>query len=481
MTPDATAVLLSRIQFGFTVSFHIIFPAFTIGLGAWLAVLEALHLRTGLPVYRRLFDFWLRVFAVAFGLGVVSGIVMAFQFGSNWSELSRRSGPIQGPLLAYESFTAFALEASFFGVLIFGRSRIPAWAYLASAVLVAVGTSLSSFWILVNNSWMQVPTGFEMAPDGSFSPTNWLDIVFNAVVWVRFPHMILAAYVTTAFCIAATGAWHLLRDQHKPEAQVMLRMGLGLAAVLVPAQMLFGHLTGDYVVKHQPSKIAAIEGRWNDEQPAGEVIIAWPDETAAKNLFELKLPPPFGSLVDSASLSAKEVGLNSMPREDWPPVAIPFFTFRIMVGIAVLMLVLAWGGSWYAWRGRLQEKRWLLWPVFFSFPLGFAATLAGWFTAEVGRQPWTVFGQLRTIDAVTPFLKSQEVATSLAVFGSVYALIFVFGAFYIYRLLRAGPGPVTAAPIGASNAKRPFAVPGGSPQPSTIRGSETSPSPTPAE
>ena len=465
MVPDATALILSRIQFGFTVSFHIIFPAFTIGLGAWLAVLEALHLWSGKPVYRRLFDFWLRIFAVAFGLGVVSGIVMAFQFGSNWSELSRRSGPIQGPLLAYESFTAFALEASFFGVLIFGRRRIPPALYLASAVLVAVGTSLSSFWILVNNSWMQAPTGFEATADGSFVPTSWFDIIFNGVVWVRFPHMILAAYVTTAFCVAATGAWHLLRGSHREESVAMLRMGLGLAAVLVPAQMLFGHLNGDYVVRLQPSKIAAIEGRWHDEQPAGEVMIGWPDEDARRNWFEIKLPPPVGSLIDSSSLTAKEVGLDSIPRENWPPVLIPFFAFRIMVGIAVLMLALAWGGSWYAWKRQLHTKRWLLWPVFLSFPLGFVATLTGWLTAEVGRQPWTVFGQLRTADAVTPTLATREVATSLAVFGSVYALIFVFGAYYIYRLLKAGPGPVTAAPNSASNPKRPLAVPGASPEP----------------
>ncbi len=474
MPPDATALILSRIQFGFTVSFHIIFPAFTIGLGAWLAVLEALNLWTGNSVYRRLFDFWLRIFAVAFGLGVVSGIVMAFQFGSNWSELSRRSGPIQGPLLAYESFTAFALEASFFGVLIFGRKRIPPALYLLSAVLVAVGTSLSSFWILVNNSWMQVPTGFVVTSDGGFVPTNWFNIIFNGVVWVRFPHMILAAYVTTAFCVAATGAWHLLRGSHRDESLTMLRMGLGLAAVLVPAQMVFGHLNGDYVVKHQPSKIAAIEGRWHDEQPAGEVMVGWPDEDAQRNWFEIKLPPPFGSIIDSSSLTSKEVGLDSMPREDWPPVLIPFWTFRIMVGVAVLMLALAWGGSWYAWKHELHTKRWFLWPVFLSFPLGFVATLAGWITAEVGRQPWTVFGQLRTADAVTPTLATREVATSLAVFGSVYALIFVFGAYYIYRLLRAGPGPVAAAANGASNAKRPLAVPGASPEPHPAR-------PVPAE
>jgi cytochrome d ubiquinol oxidase subunit I len=476
VTASHTALLLSRIQFAFTVSFHIIFPAFTIGLAAWLAVLEAANLKTGLPVYRRLFDFWIRIFAVAFGLGVVSGIVMAFQFGSNWSELSRLSGPIQGPLLAYESFTAFALEASFFGVLIFGRNRIPPALYLLSAVLVALGTSLSSFWILVNNSWMQWPTGFERMPDGVFAPTSWTDIIFNPVVWVRFPHMILAAYVTTAFCVAATGAWHLLRRDHKAEARVMLHMGLYLAAALVPAQILFGHLNGDYVVQKQPSKIAAIEGRWEDQQPAGEVLFAWPDVDNERNLFELSLPPPFGSLIDSSSFTAKEIGIKSIRKADRPPILIPFFAFRLMVGIAMVMLALAWLGSWFAWQDKLEPKRWLLWPVFLSFPLGFVATLAGWLTAEVGRQPWTVFGQLRTTDAVTPTLQTREVAISLLVFGSVYALIFLFGAMYIYRLLRAGPGPVAAVPVGAANAKRPLAVPGSSPRPGT-----DAPAPAPAE
>ena len=464
MAPDALAVLLSRIQFGFTVSFHIIFPAFTIGLAAWLAVLEGLRLATGRPVYRTLFDFWLKIFGVAFGLGVVSGIVMAFQFGSNWSELSRRSGAIQGPLLAYESFTAFALEASFFGVLIFGRSRVPPLVYLASAVLVAFGTSLSSFWILVNNSWMQWPTGFETTPEGLFVPTDWWEIIFNGVVWVRFPHMILAAYVTTAFCVAATGAWHLLRGTNREAAGVMLRMGLGLATVLVPAQIFFGHLNGDYVVSKQPSKIAAIEGRWDDEQPAGEVMIAWPDVDAERNLFELRLPAPFGSLIDSSSLTSKEIGIKSIPKESRPPILIPFFAFRMMVGCGMAMLALAWGGSFFAWRGSLERKRWLLWPTFLSFPLGFLATLTGWLTAEVGRQPWTVFGQLRTADAVTPTLQSREVAISLAMFGSVYALIFVFGAIYIYVLLRTGPGPGDAVPSDGTNAKRPLAIPGASPR-----------------
>src|ERR1700716_1169913 len=288
---DATALLLSRMQFAFTISFHIIFPAFTIGLAAWLTVLEALHLRTGRPVYRVVFEFWLKIFGVAFGLGVVSGVVMAFQFGTNWSVLSKMSGPIQGPLLSYETFTAFTLEAGFFGVLIFGRSRVAPWFYLLSTAMVALGTMVSAFWIMVNNSWMQVPVGY-VVENGAFVPDDWTKIIFNSVVWVRFPHMLLGAYLTGAFCVAATGAWYLLRKKTEAEAHVMLRMGLFLAAVLVPIQILFGHFAGDYVHQYQPAKFAAIEGRWHDEQPAGEVLIGWPDVENRRNLKAVTLPAP---------------------------------------------------------------------------------------------------------------------------------------------------------------------------------------------
>jgi len=255
---DATALLLSRIQFGFTISFHIIFPAFTIGLAAWLTVLEALHLRTGKQVYRVLFDFWLKIFGIAFGLGVVSGVVMGFQFGTNWSELSKMSGPIQGPLLSYETFTAFMLEASFFGILVFGRNRVRPGFYLFSTAMVALGTTLSAFWIMINNSWMQVPVGYVLQ-NGIFVPDDWLRIIFNQVAMVRFVHMLLAAYLSSAFCVAATGAWYMLRNIYHAEARVMLRMGLFLAAVLLPVQLVFGHLVGDYVHQHQPAKFAAIE------------------------------------------------------------------------------------------------------------------------------------------------------------------------------------------------------------------------------
>jgi cytochrome d ubiquinol oxidase subunit I len=456
---DTTALLLSRIQFAGTVSFHIVFPAFTVGLAAWLCVLEARWLITGRPVYRRLFDFWRGIFAIAFGMGVVSGIVMAFQFGTNWSELSRRTGAIQGPLLLYESFTAFALEASFFGVLMFGRGRVPKWFYLFSCMMVALGTTLSSFWIMVNNSWMQSPVGYRLTPSGLFEPTDWLAIIFSPVVWVRFPHMLLAAYVTSAFCIAATGAWHTLRGGYKAESAIMLRMGLGLAAILVPAQLLVGHLVGDYTHDKQPAKFAAIEARWKDEQPASEVLIARPNEATQSNDYAISIPY-LGSLIGSMSFTAKEVGLESFPAADRPPVVIPFLAFRIMVGCGLLMLALAWYGRLQIFRGRIEGQRWLLISIFLSFPLGFVATLTGWFTAEVGRQPWTVYGVLRTAEATTPFLTTPQVAATLIIFAIVYSVIFTAGIAYIYRLLRLGPASRPTLDPGETNPKRPLSLPG---------------------
>jgi cytochrome d ubiquinol oxidase subunit I len=453
---DTTALLLSRIQFAFTISFHIIFPAFTIGLAAWLAVLEALYLKTGRQTYRIVFEFWLKIFGVAFGLGVVSGIVMAFQFGTNWSVLSKMSGPIQGPLLSYETFTAFTLEATFFGVLVYGRPRVPPWFYLFSTAMVALGTTFSAFWIMVNNSWMQVPVGYVLE-NGVFVPNNWTRIVFNSVVWSRFPHMLLAAYLTGAFCVAATGAWYLLRRMYQAEAQIMLRMGLFLAAVLVPAQIFFGHLNGDYIHDYQPAKFAAIEGRWHDEQPAGEVLIAIPDSTAETNWYEVKIPI-LGSIIGSMSLTSKEVGLTDFPPQDRPPVLIPFFTFRIMVGCGLVMLGLAWLGSYLSLKGGLERSRLLLWLIFLSFPLPFIATLTGWYTAEVGRQPWVVYGVLRTADAMTPFLTTRAATISLVVFCAVYTFIFSFGTLYIYQLLRAGPAGYLIEPPSAAVPNRPMSL-----------------------
>ena len=293
---------------------------------------------------------------------------------------------------------------------------------------------------------MQVPTGYVLE-NRAFVPNDWGTILFNSVVWSRFPHMLLASYLTGAFCVAATGAWYILRKLYHAESRIMLRMGLGLAAVLMPAQLLFGHLCGEYVGTYQPSKMAAIEGRWNDEKPGSVVLFAWPDVENRRNRFAITLPPPFGSLIDSDSLTAAETGLNSIPPENWPPVLIPFFAFRIMVGCGLLMLALAWVGSFLSYRHRLAYNRPLLWLTFLSFPLPFVAIITGWFTAEVGRQPWVVFGVLRTADAMTPFLTTNEAIISLVIFCTVYAFIFLFGTFYIYRLIRTGP------------VRRPFEMP----------------------
>src|SRR5258707_1935935 len=451
-----TALLLSRLQWAFTISFHIIFPAFTIGLAAWLMVLEVLNFATGRPAYRLVFEFWLKIFGVAFGLGVVSGIVMAFQFGTNWSELSRMSGPIQGPLLSYETFTGFALEASFFGILLFGRSRVRPWFYLFSTVMVALGTALSAFWIMANNTWMQVPVGYA-SEQGIFAPTDWFKIVLNRVVWVRFAHMLLAAFLTGAFCVAATGAWYLLRGRFGTEARIMLRMGLYLAAILLPVQLYFGHLNGDYIHEHQPAKFAAIEARWHDEQPAAEVLFGIPDPAAERNKYAISIPV-LGSLIASMSFTSKEVGLTDFPPQDRPPVLIPFFTFRIMVGCWLIMLVLAWAGSYLIAKGRIGENRPVLWATFFRFPLPFVAILTGWFTAEVGRQPWTVYGVLRTADSVTPFLTARSATISLVVYCVIYIFIFAFGRFYIHRLLRMGPVGNLVLPPMAAVPNRPMSA-----------------------
>jgi cytochrome d ubiquinol oxidase subunit I len=324
--------------------------------------------------------------------------------------------------------------------------------------MVALGTTLSAFWIMTNNSWMQYPVGY-VVQNGQFVPDNWTRIVFNSVVWTRFPHMVFAAYLTGAFCVAATGAWYLLRGKYHPEARVMLRMGLFLAAVLVPVQLVFGHYVGDYVHDYQPAKFAAIEGRWHDEQPASEVLIGLPDPATETNKYEIKIPV-LGSIIASMSLTSKEVGLADFPPQDRPPVLIPFATFRIMVGCGLIMLGLAWLGSYLSVKDRLERNRFLLWSIFLSFPLPFIAILTGWYTAEVGRQPWVVYGLLRTADAMTPFLTAPAAMTSLILFGAVYVFIFSFGTYYIYRLLRAGPSWSAVQPPHEPISHRPMSIAG---------------------
>jgi cytochrome bd ubiquinol oxidase subunit I len=446
--------ILSRIQFAFVISFHIIFPAFTLGLAAWLATIEGARLVTGNALYRRVFDFWLKIFALSFGMGVVTGVVMAFQFGSNWSVLAEKTGSIQGPLLGYEAFTAFMLESTFFGVMLLGRDRVSPRFYFFACCMVSLGTMFSSFWILVNNTWMQVPLGYSIVA-GKIIPADWWAITTGPVMLVRWPHMLFAAFLTTGMCVAATGAWYVLRGIHRAEARVMLHWGLGLVAVIIPVQLFFGHLTGEYVLKHQPAKFAAIEARWHTEQPASETLIAIPDPGEQRNLFAISVPK-LGSMIASGNWTAREVGLDSFPVEDRPSVIVPFFGFRIMAGMGMLMLAVSWLGNLLRLRGRLETTRWFLWITFLSFPTGFVAILTGWFTAEVGRQPWVVYGLLRTKEAVTPSLVTSDVVFSLIGYVVVYLLFVSFGLYYIYKLLRAGP-TVAATPIRGATPNRPMA------------------------
>jgi cytochrome bd ubiquinol oxidase subunit I len=432
------AVMLARIQFAFTIAFHIIFPSFTIGLSAWIATLLVLWRRTGAERYRDLARFWTKIFAVSFGMGVVSGIVMSYEFGTNWSHFSHVVGNVVGPLIGYEVLTAFFLEATFLGILLFGWNRVPPGLHVLSAVLVAVGTLFSAFWILSANSWMQYPVG-HVIENGIAVPDDWVAIVFSPTFFYRFFHMVFAAYITTAFVVIATGARYMIQGVHREHAMTMLRMGLGLAVVLVPLQIIAGDEHGREVAEYQPAKLAAIEAKWDagTEGPVPLVLFAYPDEEQERNLYEIAVPY-LGSLIVTRSLDGGFEGLKDFAVNDRPPVLIPFAAFRIMVGIGVVMLVLAfWGGILWA-RGRLAQSRFYLRLASWSWPLGFLAVLAGWFVAEVGRQPWVATGILRTADAASP-ISAGQVATTLILFVIVYGIVFSAGLIYMNRLIRKGP------------------------------------------
>ena len=437
------ATLLARIQFGFTVSFHIIFPAFSIGLSAFIATLEILWLRSGEAHYHTLARFWTKIFAVSFAMGVVSGIVLSYQFGTNWSRFSEVVGNTIGPLLGYEVLTAFFLEASFLGVMLFGWNRVPPWLHTAASIIVALGTALSGFWILSANSWMQTPAGFEMR-DGIAYPVDWSEIIFNPSFPYRFTHMMLATYLTTSLVVLATGARYLLRGRFEREAQTMVRMGLGMVAVLAPMQLLVGDMHGLNTLEHQPAKIAAIEAHWDGSKPAPFVIFAWPDEKNERNIAEISIPK-VGSLILTHDPNGLFRGLRDFAPEDRPPVVPVFFMFRLMLGIGMLLIAFGLTGAYLWWRGRLFSAQWFLKPAGQCWPLGFIALLAGWMVTEIGRQPWVAYGILRTADATSP-VAAATVLTSLVLFVLVYFVVFSIGILYIYRMLVKGPKPVAEAP-----------------------------------
>jgi cytochrome d ubiquinol oxidase subunit I len=430
-------VLLARVQFAFTVAFHIIFPSFTIGLASYLAVLEGLWLKTGREVFRDLYRFWVKIFAVSFGMGVVSGLVMSYQFGTNWSLFSEATGNVLGPLFGYEVLTAFFLEASFLGIMLFGWNRVGRGLHFLSTCIVAVGTLISAFWILSANSWMHTPAGYELR-DGIFYATDWVEVIFNPSFPYRFTHMVLAAYLTTSLVVASVAALHLRRGIRPDAARVMLKMAMGFLLVVVPLQIVAGHEHGAHTYEVQPAKLAAMEGHWESyEGHAPLILFGWPDQAEARNHYVVQIPQ-IGSLVVTGSMDGPIRGLKEWPPEDRPPVAWVFWAFRVMVAIGLVMLFIGVYGSWQLWRGRLEQCRGFLRFVFLSGPLGFIAVIAGWITAEVGRQPYTVHGLLRTVDSVSP-VTASAVGTSLIVFVFVYGIVFTAGSWYLFHLAWAGP------------------------------------------
>lgn len=440
---DLDATFLARIQFAFTVSFHIIFPSFTIGLAAFIATLLVRWRMTGKEHLHRLARFWTKIFAVSFAMGVVSGIVLSYEFGTNWSGFSRVVGNVLGPLLGYEVLTAFFLEASFLGIMLFGWNRVSPNLHVAAAVLVAIGTSLSAFWILAANSWMHTPAGHEVR-DGIAYPVSWLEIIFNPSFPYRFAHMFTAAYLTTSLVVAAVGARYLLAGRFLEESKTMLRMGIGMVALLAPLQLFIGDAHGLNTAEHQPAKVAAMEAHWDGGKPADLVLFAWPNEKEETNHFEISIPN-IASLIITHQWDGLFKGLKDFKPEDRPPVKPVFFAFRVMVGLGLLMIATGLVGAFLWWRGLLFETRWFLWPLSLSWPAGFVAILAGWWVTETGRQPWLATGILRTADAASP-VSAGAVLTTLVLFVLVYSVVFSMGIYYINRLINKGPMGASVKP-----------------------------------
>jgi cytochrome d ubiquinol oxidase subunit I len=448
MADGGTALLLARAQFAFTVSFHFIFPSFTIGLASYLAVIEGLWLKTGEDRFLNLFRYWLKIFAIVFAMGVVSGIVLSYQFGTNWSVFSDKAGPVVGPLMAYEVLTAFFLEAGFLGIMLFGLKRVGKALHFFATMMVALGTLLSAFWILAANSWMQTPTGYAINAHGQFVPAgSWLDIIFNPSFPYRLVHTVIASYLTTALVVGAVGAWHLLSRRNTPEVRTMFSMAMWMAALVAPVQMIVGDQHGLNTEQHQPVKVLALEGHF-ESYPTGAplVLFGFPDSEKETVHGAIRIPQ-VGSLILHHSWNAPVEGLKTVPKSERPPVGIIFWSFRIMVGLALLMFGLGLLSLWERWRGRLHSAPFLHRFALVMGPSGFVAVIAGWVTTEVGRQPYVVYGLLRTADAVAP-VGAPAVAGSLLAFVLVYCAVFGAGIWYILRLMSEAPHPGEAGPSG---------------------------------
>ncbi|QDP71119.1 cytochrome ubiquinol oxidase subunit I [Legionella israelensis] len=431
-----TVEILSRIQFAFSIGFHILFPTLNLGLAVFLVIMEAVWLKTRDPVYLRICKFWTKIFALTFGMGVVSGIVLAYQIGTNFGPFIVQFGNVIGALFAYETLTAFFLEAGFLGVMLFGWRKVPPYLHYTATLLVGIGTTVSAFWIMSANSWMQTASGYQLI-NGKYVVDSWAQVVFNPMFLPRMAHMILASYTTTCFVIAAVSSYYLLKHRHINIAKTCLSFAMWAALVVVPIQIFLGDTVGLLVHKYQPLKTAAMEGVWETQKGAPLLLFAWPSQERQKNEYTISIPK-LASLINTHSWDGELLGLKSVAKSDQPRVAPVFFSFRVMVGIGVLMLITAIAALILRYHEKLYTSKFFQKWCFFMAPLGFVASISGWLTAEIGRQPWIVYNLMRTHDAVSA-VETEEVIISFILLVLAYGIIFSFYLYYLFKMIRTGP------------------------------------------
>ena len=436
--------ILSRLQFGFTISFHILFPAFSIGLIAFIAVMEAAYLKTGHDKYLQICKFYTKILALTFGMGIVSGIVMEFQLGTNWANFTKQVGSVLGALFTYEVLTAFFIEAGFLGVMFFGWNKVKPGLHFAATLLALIGVTLSAFWIMAANSWMQTPAG-AVIKDHHFVVSNWLDVIFNPSFLPRFFHMLLATYISSFLVIAAISAYYLLNRKHIHFAKVCLSFIMHALLILIPLQIVMGDRVGVVVHEYQPLKTAAIEANWQTQNGAPLVLFAWPNEKTESNDFAITIPK-LASLINTHALNGKLIGLTNVAASERPPVPVVFFSFRIMVGLGFLMLFLSLAGAYLRWRKKLYDTDWFLKLCILCAPIGFISIITGWFTAEFGRQPWVVYNLIKTSAAHSP-IQLYQVVISLLSIVVVYGIVFGYFYFkYFFKTIAGGPNVANAQP-----------------------------------
>jgi cytochrome d ubiquinol oxidase subunit I len=446
-------LILARLQFAFTVTFHIIFPTISIGLALFLAIVKGMSLKTGDPVYQQIYRFWLNIFAMSFAIGVVTGIVLSFQFGLTFSKFAQIAGPVIGPLIALEVLTSFFLEAGFLGIMLFGEGRVGQKLHFFATCMVALGTVLSSAWIMSANSWMQTPDGVAWE-NGRLVVTNWWKVVVNPSWPLRLPHMLLAAYITAAFLVSGVSAWYLLKGRETVFARRTLSLGMAAACILIATQVMIGDRLGGVIVKYQPAKLQAAEGWWDKTTPSPTpyLWVIWPDQKGQFNRFEMGTPY-FGSIWLTKSLTGSIGGLRNTPVAEQPRMVMVFYSFKLMLALGMTMFALAVTSLWLRWHGRLYSTRWFLRTLVVMTPSGVVATLGGWYTAEIGRQPWVINGMLRTADAVSP-VPATTLLTTLITFVCVYTVFFLAFLIFTLRLIRRGPAGLPAHALPSGSLKR---------------------------